>query len=528
MDERTGARRSGQGRRGGGRGARRGRGGGADGAAAAIEQRPWRQPRNPYRPAEAVSADELEAIHEASLVILEEIGLDILNSEAKSILQEAGAALESGGDRVRFDRGLVGSVVGKAPETFTLHARNPEHSLQIGGPWAVYCSVSSAPNAADMDNGRRPGSRADFRNFVKLIQSLNVIHLLGGYPVEALDIHPSVRHLECLSDFVTLTDKAFYAYSLGRERVLDGIEIARIARGIDDATLEREPSLMTTVNSNSPLMLDEPMCGGIIEMARRNQMVVLTPFTLAGAMAPVTLAGALAQQNAEALAGLVLNQSVRPGAPFVYGGFTSNVDMKSGAPAFGTPEYMKAALAGGQLARRYGLPYRSSNVCAANAVDAQAAYESVFSLWGSIMGGVNILKHAAGWMEGGLQASFEKMILDADLLQMVSSFMEPIAVDEASLALDAIREVGPGGHFFGAAHTMERYADAFYSPILSDWRNYESWQEAGSPDAFGKANRTWKALLDAYEPPPLDPAVREELDAFVAHRKEEGGAPTDF
>jgi trimethylamine--corrinoid protein Co-methyltransferase len=522
MDEKASARRGGQGRRGGGSGGRR------SGGAAAIEQSPWRQPHNPYRPVEAVSADAIEAIHEASLVILEDIGLDILSDEARSILRAAGATVESGGDRVRFDRGLVESVLGKAPEQFTLHARNPERSLKVGGPWAAYCAVASAPNAADLDNGRRPGNTADFRNFAKLVQSLNVIHLSGGYTVEPMDIHPSIRHLECLSDFVTMTDKVFHAYSLGRERIRDGIEIARIARGIDDATLDREPSLMTIVNSNSPLKLDDPMCGGIIEMARRNQVVVLTPFTLAGAMAPVTLAGALAQQNAEALAGLVLNQSVRRGAPFVYGGFTSNVDMKSGAPAFGTPEYMKAALAGGQLARRYRLPYRSSNVCAANTVDAQAAYESVFSLWGAIMGGVNILKHAAGWMEGGLQASFEKMVLDADLLQMVSSFMEPIEVNDATLGLDAIREVGPGGHFFGAAHTMARYTDAFYSPILSDWRNYESWQEAGSPDAYAKANRVWKALLETYEAPPLDPGVRDELEAFVARRKEEGGAPTDF
>ena len=525
MDEKTSTRRGGTGRRAGGRSARRG--GGADDAAA-VEQLPWRQPRNPYRPIEAVSADALEAIHEASLVILEEMGLEVLSSEAKEILKKAGAGIESGGDLVRFDRGLVESVQGKAPTEFTLHARNPDHSLKIGGPWAAFCAVASAPNASDMDNGRRPGNKADFQKFVKLIQSLNVVHLSGGYTVEPQDIHPSVRHLECLSDFVTMTDKVFHAYSLGRERICDGIEIARIARGIDDATLEREPSVMTIVNSNSPLKLDDPMCGGIIEMARRNQVVVLTPFTLAGAMAPVTLAGALAQQNAEALAGLVLSQSANPGAPFVYGGFTSNVDMKSGAPAFGTPEYMKAALAGGQLARRYGLPYRSSNVCAANTLDAQAAYESVFSLWGSIMGGVNVLKHAAGWMEGGLQASFEKMILDADLLQMVSCFLDPIEVNDDTLALDAIREVGPGGHFFGAAHTIERYSTAFYSPMLSDWRNYESWQEAGSPDAYGKANQTWKALLDAWEAPPLDPAIRDELDAFVARRKEEGGAPTDF
>ena len=514
--------------RAGSPGARRGGRHGGTGATVSVAQLPWRQPRNPYRPVEAVSADAIEAIQEAALVILEDIGLDILSDEARSILRAAGATVEAGGDRVRFDRGLVEGVLGCAPEEFTLHARNPGRSLKIGGTWTAYCAVASAPNAADMDNGRRPGNKVDFRNFVKLIQSLNVVHVSGGYPVEPIDIHPSVRHLECLSDFVTMTDKVFHAYSLGRERIRDGIEIARIARGIDNATLDREPSLMTIVNSNSPLKLDDPMCGGIIEMARRNQVVVLTPFTLAGAMAPVTLAGALAQQNAEALAGLVLSQSVRPGAPFVYGGFTSNVDMKSGAPAFGTPEYMKSALAGGQLARRYRLPYRSSNVCAANTVDAQAAYESVFSLWGAIMGGVNILKHAAGWMEGGLQASFEKMVLDADLLQMVSSFLEPIEVNDSTLALDAIREVGPGGHFFGAAHTMARYADAFYSPILSDWRNYESWQEAGSPDACGKANRVWKALLDAYEAPPLDPAVHDELETFVARRKEEGGAPTDF
>ena len=229
---------------------------------------------------------------------------------------------------------------------------------------------------------------------------------------------------------LTLSDKPIHAYSLGLERNLDAIEMVKIARGVDDATLEREPSLFTVINSSSPLRLDTPMLEGVIQMARRNQVVVLTPFTLAGAMAPVTLAGALVQQHAEALAGLVLTQVVRPGAPFVYGGFTSNVDMKSGAPAFGTPEYMKTAIVGGQLARRLGLPYRSSNTNAANSLDAQAAYESVFSLWGAIMGGVNFLMHGAGWMEGGLQASFEKMALDADLLAMVAEFLRPMRVED--------------------------------------------------------------------------------------------------
>jgi trimethylamine--corrinoid protein Co-methyltransferase len=256
--------------------------------------------------------------------------------------------------------------------------------------------------------------------------------------------------------------------------------------------------------------------------------VVLTPFTLAGAMAPVTLAGALAQQHAEALAGLVMTQVARPGAPFVYGGFTSNVDMKSGAPAFGTPEYMKTAIVGGQLARRLGLPYRSSNANAANSLDAQAAYESVFSLWGAIMGGVNLLMHGAGWMEGGLQASFEKMALDADLLAMVAEFLKPLRVDEGELALEAMREVGPGGHFFGAEHTQSRYRTAFFPPMISDWRNYESWREAGSPTALDAAERIVAERLRDYVAPPIETERLEALTAFVARRKAEGGAPTDF
>jgi trimethylamine--corrinoid protein Co-methyltransferase len=238
-------------------------------------------------------------------------------------------------------------------------------------------------------------------------------------------------------------------------------------------------------------------------------------------MAPVTLAGALAEQNAEALAGVVLTQVVRAGAPVAYGGFTSNVDMQSGAPAFGTPEYMKTAMVGGQLARRYGLPYRSSNVSAANAVDAQAAYESVFSLWGAIMGGVNLLMHGAGWMEGGLHAGFEKVILDAELLGMVAAFLDPLVVDEDTLAYEAMVEVGPGGHFFGAAHTLERYEDAFYQPLLSDWRNFETWREAGALDGTRRANAIWKELLKTYEQPPLDPAIREELEAYATRRKQE-------
>jgi trimethylamine--corrinoid protein Co-methyltransferase len=258
-------------------------------------------------------------------------------------------------------------------------------------------------------------------------------------------------------------------------------------------------------------------------MARHGQVVVITPFTLSGAMAPATLAGALAQQNAEFLASFVLNQLASPGVPVMYGGFTSNVDMKSGAPAFGTPEYTKAAMAGGQLARRYGLPYRSSNANASNAVDAQSAYESQMSLWGAVMGGAHMVMHGAGWMEGGLVASFEKFIVDIEMLQMMSEFLQPLRVDEDELAFSAIEEVGPGGHFFGAAHTLERYERAFYAPILSDWRNFENWQLAGAENAEQRANRLWKQALSEYQAPPLDEDRAEELAAFVAHRKEEGG-----
>ena len=486
------------------------------------------QPKYNISPVEIVSRDELESVHQAALTVLKEIGIDVLHDEARAMLKSAGCDVAPGSERVRFDPQLVEAQIGLAPRSFTLHARNPARDVVIGDGRVAFCSVASTPNSFDRAGGRRPGNNRDFQNFIRLGHGLDSIHVWGGYPVEPVDIHASVRHLDALFDMLTLSDKPIHAYSLGRERITDGIELARIARGIDQETLEREPSLFTVINSSSPLRLDTPMLEGVLQMARRNQIVVLTPFTLAGAMAPVTLAGALAQQHAEALAGLTVAQLARPGSPFVYGGFTSNVDMKTGAPAFGTPEYMKTAMVGGQLARRLGLPYRSSNANAANTLDAQAAYESVFSLWGAIMGGVNLLMHGAGWMEGGLQASFEKMVLDADLLAMVTDFLKPLRVDVEELAIEAMREVGPGGHFFGAAHTQSRYRNAFFAPMISDWRNYESWREAGSPTAYDAAERIYKQRLEDYQQPPIEPERLEALQDFVARRKEEGGAPTDF
>ncbi len=477
-----------------------------------------------------VSADELEAIHLASLRILAEIGMDFLDPEARRLLAAAGADVGGGGSeqRVRFDPDMVVETVATCPSTFELHSWNPEHTLTIGGDVIAFGSVGSPPNIVDFEGARRPGDRAAFRILLQLCQSLNTVHFVGGYPVEPIDVHPSVRHLEAALDVLTLTDKVPHSYSLGAQRNRDVLDMVRIARQVGDATLDDEPSVFTVVNSSSPLRLDAPMLQGMIEFASRNQVVVMTPFTLAGAMAPVTLAGAIAQQNAEALAGMVFTQVVRPGAPVVYGGFTSNVDMQSGAPAFGTPEYVRTAMIGGQLARRYGVPYRSSNVSASNALDAQAAYESVFSLWGAVMGGVNFLMHGAGWMEGGLSASAAKLVLDADLLGMVAALLDPVVGDDDTLAVDAIREVGPGGHFFGVGHTQERFRTAFHRPLVSDWRNYESWDEAGRPDAAQRAVELAHGVLAAYAPPPMDPAVSEELHEFVARRVAEGGVPTDY
>jgi trimethylamine--corrinoid protein Co-methyltransferase len=503
-----------------------GRRGGSAGGRTPVPQLPHRKLKRLFPAMEIVSADELESIHRASLKVLSEIGMDFTLPEARDMLKKAGATVE--GERVRFDPAMVEELIASVPSEFTFHARNPENSQRIGGNNISFGTVASPPNASDMDGGRRTGNYQDYRNFLKLAQYFNCIGFLSGYPVEPIDIHASIRHLEALRDAVLLTDKPFHAYSLGRERIRDGIEIARIGRGISHEQLEREPSLFTIINTNSPLKLDTPMLQGILEMSSRNQIVCVTPFTLAGAMAPVTVAGALVEQNAEALAGIAFTQLVRKGAPVIYGGFTSNVDMKSGAPAFGTPEYMKATVVGGQLARRYKVPFRTSNTCAANTVDAQAAYESVFSLWGLTMGGGNLIMHGAGWLEGGLVASFEKFVLDCDLIQMVSEFMQPLETTEDALGVEAIREVGPGGHFFGAQHTLARYTNAFYSPIISDWRNNQQWLAAGKPEAWQKANAVWKQALADYQEPAIDAAIKDELDAFVEKRKSEGGAPTDF
>jgi trimethylamine--corrinoid protein Co-methyltransferase len=506
---------------------RRGRGAidkSARASAKGPRQRAFGHASNPMRPLEPLRPEEVERIHEASLRVLEEIGIDILSPGMIEIARKAGASTAPGEVRVRFAKEVVEHFVALAPPEFVIKGRGPDRDLPIGGATTVFGCVSSAPNCSGLGAGRRSGTFEDYRKLVKLGHSLNAIHFFGGYPVEPLDVEPSVRHLDCLRELSVLTDKVFHPYCLGRTRIEDALEMMCILKGLDRDGLKREPSMYTVVNTSSPLRVEGAMLDGMIEMARARQPVCVTPFTLAGAMSPVTLAGSLVQQNAEALAVIALIQMVEPGAPAIYGSYTSNVDMRSGSPAMGTPEYFRATLASGQLARRYNIPFRSSGGNASTSADAQSVYETSIALWGAMLGGANLVMHAAGWLEGGLCSSFEKTVIDAEILQGLTECFRPIEVSEETLALGAIRDVGPGGHFFGTAHTLERYETAFYAPLLSDWQNHGSWTAAGSQDSLARASAIARTLIETHTPPPLEPSVVEALDALVARRKEEGGA----
>jgi trimethylamine--corrinoid protein Co-methyltransferase len=496
-------------------------------SAGAIAQAPFRQLALNYAPIKVISDDEVEEIHGMALGVLEEVGLRVLGSEARSLYRGVGAEVDEATMRVRLDRALVEELVAKAPASFTLAARNPARNLRLGGRELIFTSVGGPAYAMDLDHGRRTGSYAEMCDYIRLVHLLNIIHQEGGGPFEAMDLPAATRHLDLYYAEITLTDKNWQPQTFGRARTTDALDMVAIALGRSRESLVDLPVFTGIINTNSPLQLDVPMAEGLITLAEHGQVNVITPFTLAGAMSPVTLAGALVQQHAEAMAGIALAEIVRPGVPVMYGGFTSNVDMRSGAPAFGTPEYAQAAQATGQLARRLGVPFRSSNATAANDVDAQAAYESAMSLWGAVMGGAHLILHAAGWLGGGLTASFEKLIIDAEMLQMMAAYLQPFEVSDQSLAFDAIREVGPAGHYFGASHTLARYETAFYSPLVSNWDNYETWRERGAETAAGRANAIWKQLLKDYQAPPLDPGVEEALKDFVERRKREGGAPAN-
>ncbi len=482
----------------------------------------WRQWVNPYEPVRQFSDDQIEAIHQASVEVLQETGIKVLSEEARKFYSDSGHKV-SDDEIVQFDTDLLVAQVSCAPSEVTFRTREAARQITVGGKNVGICTTGGTPNFSDLDNGRRPGSLESLNNFCRLAQSFDVIHIIGPF-VEPQDVPTNVRHLEMTKSVVTLTDKVPFVFFRGTEAVADAYEIIRIANGLSEDEFRNTPVCYGVANSNSPLQLDLLMCRGIIDAAEAGQLTILTPFTLAGAMAPVTLAGALTLQNAEALAGIALAQIVNPGAPVSYGSFTSNVDMRTGSPAFGTPEYTKAAFASGQLARRYKLPLRSSGVTASNTPDAQAAYEMQMSLWGALMGGTNILLHGAGWLEGGLTASAEKFIMDVEMLQMFAELFKPVEVSPATLAKDAIADVGHGGHFFGTQHTIDRFETAFYSPLLSDWSNFENWRDNGSFDATVRANQIYKNTLKEYEPPALAQDREEEIAAFIARRTAEGGA----
>jgi trimethylamine---corrinoid protein Co-methyltransferase len=473
---------------------------------------------------EVLSADQIEAIHLTSLRILEDLGIEVMSPGALAVLRAAGADVDLANRMVRMDRALVESALKSAPESFDLTPRNAGKRVTMGANHINFGLVAGPPNVHDCERGRRPGNHRDYCDFIRLAQFFNAIHLIGNQVCAPVELPSNSRHLDTYQANLLYSDQVFHCTAIGAGRALDGIRMMAIARGLSLDQIRESPGVITIISVNSPRRFDEAMSDGLLAMAQHGQAVVITPFTLMGAMAPVTLAAALAQQNAEALFGVALAQMVRPGTPVMYGAFTSNVDMRSGAPAFGTPENAKANIASGQLARRYRLPYRTSNASASNAADAQGAYETEMSLWGAIMGHGNLVYHAAGWQEGGLTASFEKLVLDVEMLQMMIEFLKPIAVNEQELGFDAIKGVATGGHFFGEPHTMKRYEHAFYRPLVSNWQNYENWQLGGAQDATQRATGLWKQALKEYEEPAMDPAIREELGAYVAQRRAEIGS----
>lgn len=478
---------------------------------------------NRWRPVEVLSPEQVERIVDAAHAVLQESGLEIRSAQARDIYRKGGALVDDETQMVRLGRDVVEEHLRHAPESFVLHARNPERHLHVGGNVVNFGPVSGAPHITDLDRGRRYGDLEAFRDILKVMQGVGTQHWQGGVLVEPVDLPVPLRQLEMYRAHIELSDLVWAARGVGGANAADAIAMSAIEHQCAVEDLAQRPTLMTVTNVNSPRRVDEEILDNIITMAAHGQCTVITPFTLMGAMAPVTLAGALTQQTAEGLAIAVLCQMVRPGAPVVLGGFTSNVDMKTGSPAFGTPEFVHATLASTQLARRFRLPVRTSAPNASPTVDAQSTYETGFSLWASIMGHSNLITHTAGWLEGGLSASMEKIIVDAEILRGWTEMLKPVDFTDDDIGIEAIRSVAPGGHFFGAPHTIARFENAFWRPILSDWSNFENWTDSGSKDATQRANALWKKLRDSYVPPFLDPSVSDALDAYVARRREELG-----
>ncbi len=480
---------------------------------------PWLSIKNDMPPMTRLNEEAEKKIHEASMRILEEIGIAFMDAEALDMWEQAGAKVDRDKEHVWFDRDLILELVAKAPSHFTWRARNPAHNLTIGKNHITFVPQGGVVFVNDLDYGRRPGKMEDYLNFLKIVQMSNVLHFTGEQIIVPHDVPVSFRHLQRSLNALTLTDKAYLEAAHGRVITADAVAMAKIVFG-DSITESNEPVLGGIINASSPLRYDDRMVGGMLTYARANQVLVITPFILAGAMSPITMAGAVAQQNAEALAGIAFTQLARPGAPVIYGGFATNIDMQSGAPAFGTPEGAWATMAGAQLARRYQVPYRNSgSLNTSNLADAQASYETMWASWSAVLAHTNFLMHSVGWLEGGLTVSYEKIIIDMESLAMFQHFLQDVEVSDETLALDMIAEVGPGGHHLGTPHTQARFRSEFYRSIVSDRQNFEAWEQNGTGDAAKRANTIWKQVLNTYEQPPLDPAIKEELEAYVQQRE---------
>ena len=469
---------------------------------------------------DVLGEEGLELIEENAETILQEVGIDFReDAEALALWREAGADVER--ERVRFPRGMCRTLIREnAPAQFTQHARNPERSVKIGGPHTVFVPAYGPPFVRSLDEGRRYATIEDFRNFVKLAYLSPALHHSGGTLCEPVDLPVNKRHLDMVYSHLRYSDKALMGSVTAPERAADSVDMMKVVFGED--FVDHNTVLTSLINANSPMVWDGTMLGALKVYARHNQATVVSPFILAGAMSPVTVAGTCAQLFAEALAGMAFAQLVRPGAPVVFGTFGSSISMQSGAPTFGTPEPGLVLFVAAALARRLGVPFRSGGgLCAAKTADAQAAYESANTLQQAMLAGVNFMLHVAGWLEGGLVMGYEKFVMDADQAGMMQVFLKGVDLSENGQAMDAIREVGPGSHFLGCAHTQANFETAFYRSPVADNNSFEQWEADGAMDAEHRANALWKGMLERYEPPPIDPGVDEALQEFMAKRKAE-------
>ena len=471
------------------------------------------------KPLEVLDAEGLELIERNADLLLEEIGIDFRDDpEALQVLKEAGADVRH--ERVRFPRGLCRSVIqASAPKDFVQHARNPHRNVRIGGPHTVFAPGYGPPFVHDLEGGRRYATLADFQNFVKLSYLSPYMHHSGGTVCEPVDAPVQQRHLDMIYAHMRYSDKAFMGSVTHPQRAEDTVEMAKILFGQD--FLGEHTVIASLINANSPMTFDATMLGAAKVYARSNQACIVSPFILSGAMSPVSAAGTLSQILAEVLAGVCFLQLIAPGAPCVFGTFSSSVSMQSGAPTFGSPEAALVLYGAAQLARRLGLPFRSGGaLSAAKVPDAQAAFESANTLQPTILAGANFVLHAAGWLEGGLVMGYEKFVMDADQIGMMQVLAGGVDLSENGQAMDAIREVGPGAHFLGCAHTQANFETAFYRSTIADNNSFEQWEQEGRLDAAQRANRLWKAMLADYQPPAIDPGIAEALDEFVARKKE--------